>query len=75
MESSRCVREYTFGLSKIEEYNHAEMGLSDEDWDELSQGIPAPGDAVLQKYLDGREGLIAEEKKKRSGIFSLELFG
>ncbi len=41
--------------------------MSEDDWAELAQDIPAPGDAVLQTYMQGREALMAEEQKQRSG--------
>lgn len=46
------------------------MGFSDEEWDVVSQEMPRDEDAVIQQYLKGREALIAEEQKKRSGAFS-----
>lgn len=41
--------------------------MSKEEWEELSQTIPSKGDSFIQKYMTGREALIAEEKKQRSG--------
>lgn len=41
--------------------------FTDEEWAEISQEIPKEDDAVLQKYLEGRENLIAQENKQRSG--------
>lgn len=42
--------------------------MSKEEWEELSQTIPSKDDAFIQKYMTGREALIAEEKKQRSGM-------
>jgi adenosine deaminase CECR1 len=47
------------------------MGFTDEEWDEVSQELPKPDDAVLKKYLEGRAGLIAQEHKQRSGNVNL----
>ncbi|KAL1875937.1 hypothetical protein VTK73DRAFT_9721 [Phialemonium thermophilum] len=40
--------------------------FTDEEWEEISQTIPANDDPIIQKYLQGREALINEEAKKRS---------
>jgi adenosine deaminase CECR1 len=42
-------------------------GLQDDEWAEISEGLPAIEEPFLQKYIQGREGLIAQEKKQRSG--------
>lgn len=42
--------------------------MSKEEWEELAQTIPNKDDAFIQKYMAGREALIAEEKKQRSGM-------
>lgn len=44
------------------------MAMSNEEWEEIAQTIPAQDDPFIQKYLSGREALIAEEKKQRSGL-------
>lgn len=44
-----------------------DSGMSSEEWDEISQTIPAKDDPFLQKYLSGRDALIAQEKKQRYG--------
>lgn len=44
--------------------------VTDEQWAELSQDLPARDDPFILKYLEGREALIAEEKKRRSGLVS-----
>lgn len=36
------------------------------EW-EISEGIPQPSDAVVEKYFQGREALIMQEDKHRSG--------
>ncbi|EMR65703.1 putative adenosine deaminase family protein [Eutypa lata UCREL1] len=41
--------------------------FTDEEWAEISQEIPKEDDVFLQKYLEGRENLIAQENKQRSG--------
>lgn len=38
----------------------------DTAW-ELEQGIPQPHDPVVQKYFQGRDALINQEEKQRSG--------
>ncbi len=51
--------------------------MPEDEWAEVVQGIPAKDEPFLKKYLDGREALIAQEKKRRSGkggFFSQELF-
>ncbi|KAI3396565.1 hypothetical protein diail_12014 [Diaporthe ilicicola] len=40
--------------------------MSNEEWEEIAQTIPSKDDAFIQKYMTGREALIAEEKKQRS---------
>lgn len=42
--------------------------MSDAEWEEIARDIPSKGDAFIQKYMTGREALIAEEKKQRSGM-------
>lgn len=44
------------------------MAMSNEEWDEIAQTIPAKDDPFIQKYMTGREALIAEEKKQRYGL-------
>lgn len=38
----------------------------DEEW-ELEEGIPQFSDTFIQKYFTGRDALIAQENKHRSG--------
>ncbi|KAK3944947.1 adenosine deaminase-related growth factor [Diplogelasinospora grovesii] len=41
--------------------------ITDEEWEEIyAQEVPAKDSAVIKSYLQGREALIAEEKKQRS---------
>lgn len=42
----------------------------DEQW-VRDQGVPDMGQPFIQKYLQGRDSLVAQEKKQRSG--SLEI--
>ncbi|ORY57311.1 adenosine/AMP deaminase [Pseudomassariella vexata] len=42
------------------------MPFTEEEWDEISQDIPSPEDEFIQKYIEGREALIAQEDKQRS---------
>ncbi|KAI1429156.1 adenosine/AMP deaminase [Xylaria sp. FL1777] len=42
------------------------LGFTEQEWDEVSQGIPKESDRFLTKYLEGREALIAQENKQRS---------
>ena len=46
--------------------------MTDEDSkkDDLPEGIPKVSDPFVQKYLNGRNGLVAQEKKQRSGSSS-----
>ncbi|KAI0858155.1 adenosine deaminase-related growth factor [Xylaria cubensis] len=41
-------------------------GFTDQEWEEISRDIPGESDPFLQKYLEGREALIAQENKQRS---------
>lgn len=40
---------------------------------ELELGIPQPDEPFIQKYLAGRDALIAQEKKQRHGTFTSSL--
>ena len=37
-----------------------------ENW-EQAEGVPKLSDQFIQKYLQGRDALVAQEKKQRSG--------
>lgn len=41
--------------------------MPDDEWVEVEQGVPGKDEPFIQKYLSGREALIKEEKKQRSG--------
>ena len=41
--------------------------MPEEDWAEVVQGVPAKDETFIKQYLGGREALIAQEKKQRSG--------
>lgn len=41
--------------------------MSNEEWEEIAQTVPSKDEPFIQKYMTGREALIAEEKKQRSG--------
>jgi adenosine deaminase CECR1 len=41
----------------------------DEEWSEISQEVPSLDEPFIQKYLHGRDALIVEEKKLRSGKY------
>jgi adenosine deaminase CECR1 len=38
----------------------------DADW-EKAEGVPSLSDPFIQKYLSGRDALVEQEKKQRSG--------
>jgi adenosine deaminase CECR1 len=42
--------------------------MPEEDWQEVKQGIPAKDEPFINKFLSGREALIAQEKQQRSGM-------
>lgn len=44
------------------------MAMSNEEWEELAQTIPSEDEPFIQKYISGRDALIAEEKKQRYGL-------
>jgi adenosine deaminase CECR1 len=44
--------------------------LPDEEWESISQDLPDKDEPFLQKYLHGRDALIVEEKKQRSGKYT-----
>ena len=49
------------------------MPTEDVNW-ELEEGIPQVEDPFIQKYLNGRDALIAQEHKQRHGSFLYLLF-
>lgn len=42
---------------------------NDDDWAQ-AEGVPSLGDPFIQKYLQGRDALVQQEKRQRSGPFS-----
>jgi len=46
--------------------NDDEEDANVEEW-EASEGIPRASDPFIQKYFQGRDALIAQEDKHRSG--------
>lgn len=48
--------------------------IPEDEWEEIAEGIPAKTEPFLQKYLQGRDALIAQEKKQRSGELGLSTF-
>lgn len=42
----------------------------EEQW-AREQGVPAFEEPFIQKYLQGRDALVAQEKKQRSGSFAI----
>jgi hypothetical protein len=41
--------------------------IPDSEYEELAEGVPELDEPFLQQYVNGREALIAQEKKLRSG--------
>jgi adenosine deaminase CECR1 len=39
---------------------------ANDDW-ERAEGVPSLSDPFIQKYLAGRDALVEQEKKQRSG--------
>lgn len=42
------------------------MPFTDQEWEDISQEVPSPGDDFIQQYLGGREKLVAQEATSRS---------
>jgi hypothetical protein len=42
--------------------------MPDDEWEEVKQGVPAKDEPFINKYISGREALIEQEQKQRSGI-------
>ncbi|RDL39187.1 Metallo-dependent hydrolase [Venustampulla echinocandica] len=40
--------------------------IGDDEWKEVSEGLPSKEEPFIWKYVSGREALIAQEKKQRS---------
>lgn len=43
---------------------------NDDDW-EKADGVPSLSEPFIQKYLAGRDALVQQEKKQRSGWWSI----
>jgi len=43
------------------------LAFTEEEWEEVAQEIPSRDEPVIQKYLEGRQSLVNEEGKERSG--------
>lgn len=41
--------------------------MPDDEWEEVAEGVPSKEEPFIKKYLSGREALIQQEKKQRSG--------
>jgi len=54
------------GMEEVEDLSDISID-SNLEW-ELEEGIPQMEDPFIQKYMQGREALIEQEKKKRHGI-------
>lgn len=48
----------------------ASAGEDGDTWEE-AEGVPRIDDPFIAKYLQGRDALVAEEKKQRSGSWTL----
>jgi len=44
----------------------ADPNTQDEEWGR-AEGVPTLSDPFIQKYLSGRDALVGQEKKQRSG--------
>lgn len=47
--------------------------MPDDEWEEVEQDLPAKDEPFIKKYLLGRDALIDQEKKQRSGKLSSTL--
>lgn len=52
--------------------NRSQSPTNADDW-EAEEGVPSIEDPFIQKYLQGRNALIEEEKKRRHGMLFLPL--
>jgi len=41
--------------------------MPEDEWAEVEQGLPAKDEPFINKYLVGRDALIDQEKRQRSG--------
>ena len=56
----------TSEASSMDKLDLEENEDSELEW-QLEEGIPQTDEPVIQKYFQGRDGLIAQEDKHRSG--------
>lgn len=47
--------------------------MADDEWKEVSEGLPSKEEPFIEQYVAGREALIAQEKKQRSGQLKIHL--
>jgi hypothetical protein len=68
---SRTFR--TSDLKPQSSHSHFEMAsneaVKDDDW-EKAEGVPSMSEPFIQKYMAGRDALVQQEKKQRSGWWS-----
>ena len=57
-----CCLAVSQSINNMAENEHESLG----DW-ERAEGVPALTDPFIQKYLSGRDALVQQEKKQRSG--------
>lgn len=53
-------------LSSLTSRTLVNMSFTNEEWEEISQGIPKTTDPFLEQYLNGRTNLINQEQTTRS---------
>ena len=41
--------------------------MPDDEWEEVKESLPAKEEPFINKYLSGRDALIGQEKRQRSG--------
>jgi hypothetical protein len=65
---SRCCTHHLDATSRRRYIVHRDMmaAAADDGW-ERAEGVPDPTDPFIQKYLAGRDALVQQEKKQRSG--------
>jgi adenosine deaminase CECR1 len=45
------------------------MAMPDDEWAEVAETVPSVEEPFIQQYLGGRDQLIEQEKKQRSGKY------
>ena len=48
------------------------LDLNDDEQWVKDQGVPSANQPFIQKYLQGRDALVAQEKKQRSGSLDIK---